>query len=487
MGKNLKKNYIYNLLYQILTLLVPLVTTPYLARVFQEDGVGVISYTESIVSYFVLFATLGVATFGQREISYKRDSLEERSQTFWETQLFKIITTTVVTLFYVFFAVFIVDGDSSLLYYVYAIQVISVAVDIVWFFQGMEEFGKIVLRNVIIKCLTVLFVFTVVKTKDDLIYYVLCNMLANFVSAFVMWVSLPKYVKKVPLKKLNPFRNTKVILGLFIPTIAIQIYTVLDKTMIGLITQSPEQNGYYEEAIKIARMVLTVVTALGTIMIPRIAYHFERGEKERVTDYMYRSYRFVWLLSVPLCLGLMMIAPNFVPWFFGERFLPVIPLLQILSLLIIVIGVTVVTGNQYLIPTKKEKSYTVTVLVGAVTNFLLNLVLVYYFKSIGAAIASVAAETVIAVVQFVLIRKDLSIRRIVLSSWKYIVAGVGMVALLFLENKYFSPSILYTGIMIVSGAFVYFILLFVLRDGFLMENMKTILGKYCKGKTNKGD
>jgi O-antigen/teichoic acid export membrane protein len=297
MAKNLKKNYIYNLFYQILTLIVPLITAPYLARVFEADGVGTISYAESIVSYFILFASLGVATYGQRAVSYTRDSVEDRSRVFWETQLFRIIATTAVSAVYLLFAFFIADKESSILYYVYAIQLVGVAVDIVWFFQGMEEFGKIVLRNVIVKLLTILFVFTVVKTKEDLVYYVLCNALANFISAFAMWSYLPKYVKKIPIKNLKPFRDVKQILGLFIPTIAIQIYTVLDKTMIGLITQDANQNGYYEEAIKIARMVLTVVTALGTVMIPRIAYHFERGETQKVSDYMYKSYRFVLFLA----------------------------------------------------------------------------------------------------------------------------------------------------------------------------------------------
>jgi O-antigen/teichoic acid export membrane protein len=344
----------------------------------------------------------------------------------------------------------------------------------------LEEFGKIVLRNVIIKLLTVVFVFTVVKTKDDLIYYVLCNALANLISAFAMWSYLPKYVKKLPRKGLKPFRNIKVILGLFIPTIAIQIYTVLDKTMIGLITQSANENGYYEQAIKIARMALTIVTALGTVMIPRIGYHFEKGETDTVKDYMYRSYRFVWLLAIPLCLGLIMISDNFVLWFFGDGYEPVIPLMKILALLILAIGINTVTGNQYLIPTKREKAYTFTVVIGAVVNFVLNLILIYYFKAIGAAIASVLAELTIVIVQFVVVRKELSIWNIVKTSGKYLLAGGLMAILLWLENRWLTSSVLNTCIMIVSGATVYFLALLALRDSFLLTNIKKILAKINK-------
>jgi len=346
----------------------------------------------------------------------------------------------------------------------------------------MEEFGKIVLRNVVVKLLTVLFVFTVVKTKDDLIYYVLCNMASNFISAFAMWSYLPKYVKKVPVKQLRPFRNFKQILGLFIPTIAIQIYTVLDKTMIGLITQDPTQNGYYEEAIKIARMVLMVVTALGTVMIPRIAYHFERGETETVSDYMYKSYRFVLLLAIPLCFGLIFIAPGFTHWFFGKGFEGVVPLMQILSLLIIAIGVNTITGNAYLIPTQREKLYTVSVIIGACVNFVLNLFLIYYFMAIGAAIASVVAETVIVIVQFIFVRKELSVWKILRSIWKYLFAGGIMSALLWFENEWLPYSFFNTCLMVASGAVAYFLCLFLIRDSLLISNTKSILAKIFKSK-----
>ena len=487
MGKSVKKNYIYNLIYQILTLLFPLVTTPYLSRILQADGIGTVSYAESIVSYFVLFATMGIATYGQREISYVQNDTQARSRVFWETQLLKLITTSVVLCIYCIFAVLIVDNSMRWLYLILAIQVFSVAVDVVWFFQGMEEFGKIVTRNIIVRIIFIAFVFIFVKTKEDLVYYVLGNALINIVSAMSIWGYLPKYVKKVSLKSLHPFRNFKVVFALFIPTIAIQIYTVLDKTMIGLITNNAYENGYYEQAIKIAKIALSVVTALGTVMIPRIGHHHEKGETKAVCDWMYRSYRFVWMLAIPMCIGLVFVAGNFVPWFFGDGYEGVIPLLQILSLLLIAIGVNTVTGNQYLIPTKREKAYTWTVIIGAVVNFVLNLFLIYFFQAIGAAIASVVAETVIAIVQLIIVKKELSIVIILKSSVKYVVAGVVMGVVLFFESIWFSPSILYTLLMVASGAAVYFLSLLLLRDTFVISNLKTIFGRFLKKSAKGGE
>ena len=487
MAKSVKKNYIYNLIYQILVLLIPLVSMPYLSRVLEADRIGMVSYAESIVSYFVLLASLGTATYGQRQISYVRDSVEERSRVFWETQLLRMIMTAIVSGLYLVFAFFIADKSAIWIYVLFGIQLLSVSTEIVWFFQGLEEFGKVVFRNTLVKIVSLILFFLIVKTKDDLLYYVLIYVGVNFVCGVSLWGYLPKYIQKIPLKNLRPFRNIKAVLSLFLPTIAIQIYTVLDKTMIGLITGSSFQNGYYEQASKIAKVPLTVISALGIVMISRIGYHHQKGEMETVRSYLYRSYRFAWLLAIPMCLGLIMIAPNFVPWFFGTGYDQVIPLLQIQAVLIISIGINMVTGNQYLIPTKRENIYSLTVFIGAGTNFILNMFLIYYFQALGAGIASVIAETVIAIVQIVIVRKELSSWKIVKSSAKYWIAGFVMLVPLYFENKYFAPSMLNTMIMIASGALIYALMLLILRDDFFLSNIQSVLGRFIKKKDKKGE
>lgn len=369
--KSIKKNYIYNLTYQILLLLTPLITTPYLSRVLGADGVGTVSFAESVVSYFTLVAALGVTTFGQREISYFQDDKKKRSHIFWETKSLQVITSIAVLVVYLAFAIF---QKNLALYLILSFNIIAILVDVVWLFQGMEEFGKIVLRNILFKFLSIAYIFLVVKTKSDMTKYAFGLAFFMFLSNASLWFHVSKYVSKPIWKEIKPFRNFRVVLSLFIPTIAVQVYTVLDKTMIGLITNSSFENGYYEQAIKITKIVLTVVTSLGTVMIPRIGYHYGRGEAEQVNFYMYRGYRFVWFLGIPLCFGLLGTASNFVPWFFGEGFEKVVPLLSILAFLILAIGINNVTGMQYLIPTKRQNMFTMTVLIGAGVNFVLNFI-----------------------------------------------------------------------------------------------------------------
>ena len=475
--KSIKKNYIYNLTYQILTILTPLITAPYLSRVLGPSGVGTYSYIESVSSYFVLFATLGITTFGQREISYVQQDREKRSIIFWETNIIEFFASMLSIIAYVIFSF---THSNWQLYIVLVFNLFAVIANISWFFQGLEEFGKIVLRNIIFKMINIVFIFVVIKSPEDIIWYLLGTSVFTFLNNASYWISIKKYVDFLDFKKLHPCRHCKTVLSLFLPTIAMQVYTVLDKTMIGVITNSSFENGYYEQALKISRIVLTVITSLGTVMIPRIGYHFERKENDIVKLYMYRGYRFVWFLGIPLCIGLIMVSSNFVPWFFGEGYDKVVPLIGILSFLILAIGINNVTGMQYLIPTQRQNVFTRTVVYGAVINFILNIILITKFQSYGAAIASVTAETVIALVQIWIVRKELSPWEIIKSGTHYYVAGFAMAVVLYLVGAHLSSSIINTLILVVCGALTYFAVLLVMRDQFFFDNVVSIGKKIIK-------
>lgn len=449
-------------------LLTPLITTPYVSRVLEADGVGTYSFTNSIAQYFVLFATMGISTYGQREISYCQDDKRKRSIVFWETKLLSVFSTAICLAVYLTFALF--QRENRTIYLILGISVLSVAFDVTWFFQGMEEFKKIVVRNMVIKVIDVAFIFLFVNKKSDLPLYVFGVVFFLFIGNVSLWGYLPRYIEKPNLQELRPLKNLKVVWSLFIPTIAIQIYTVLDKTMIGLFVKGSFENGYYEQAMKISKMTLTLITSLGSVMIPRIGYHFEKGDTEVIRGYMYRGYNFVWFLGVPLCLGLIGVSSHFVPWFFGPGYDKVADLLKVSSFLILAIGINNVTGMQYLIPTKRQNTFTLTVIIGACVNFILNLVLIQRFQSYGAVIASVIAETVIALIQLYIVRRELRFFTILRLGWKNYVAGMAMVAALFAAGKYMPAKPLYTVLLVIIGMVVYLGALLLLRDRFLLDN-----------------
>ncbi|SET25723.1 Membrane protein involved in the export of O-antigen and teichoic acid [Pseudobutyrivibrio sp. C4] len=481
MKKSIKKNYIYNMSYQVLVFLAPLITTPYVSRVLEADGIGTYSYIASIVSYFVLFASMGISIYGQREISYVQDNKEKRSQVFWETKILEIITSSIAIGIYIIFSLTVAN---NIIYYICTFEILAILVNVTWFFQGIEEFGKIVFRNIIFKLLSILYIFMFVKTKADLWIYVFGMTFFVFLCNLSLWIYIPKYVSKPRWSDIRPARNLRMVIALFIPTIAIQIYTVLDKTMIGLITKDAFENGYYEQSIKISKLVLTVVTSLGTVMVPRIGYHFERGETDIVNNYMYRAYRFVWFIGIPLCFGLIGTASNFVPWFLGIGYMKAIPVLSILSFLIIAIGISNITGMQYFVPTKKEKEFTTSVLIGAAVNFILNMILISKFKSIGAAVASVSAEIVVTLVQLYMVRKELSFVKIVTSAIHYLIAGGIMLIILLFIGQSMNASIINTFCLIIIGASIYFLMLLLMRDAFFIENMKSVMVS-IKNRINK--
>lgn len=483
-SKSIKKNYTFNVAYQILTILMPLITAPYLSRVLQPNGIGTVSFAESIESYFSLVAVMGINSYCQREISYVQSDIEKRSEVFWSTKLLNWCTAGATMVVYLIFA--LMQKNNSVIYLVLSLNLVSVFFDITWFFQGMEDFAKTVTRNAIFKIINIAYIFTFVKNREDIIVYVIGIGLFSVLGNISLWAYLPKYIKKVKLSTLKPFKSIKVVLSLFIPAVATQIYSVLDKTLIGIITGSSTENGYYEQAMKISRMLLATITALGTVMMPRIGYLFQTGKKEEIQRYMYRGCRFVWFLGVPMCLGVIIIAGNFVPWFFGTGYEKVVPLLQILSLLIPIIGFSNLVGSQYLIPTKRQNKFTISVMLGAAVNFGMNTFMIYFYKSVGAAIASVAAETVVTVSMVISAKKELSAKLMLREGHNYFIAGTVMSLILLPFSMIFSPSVGCTLMMVAIGSAVYFGVLLMERDEFFTSNVlnlfRQIKNLYRRGK-----
>lgn len=475
MSKSVSKNYIYNVSYQLLLLITPFITTPYLSRILGPAGIGTYSYTYSIVSYFILLASLGVADYAQREIAYQQDSPHLQSRTFYEVNLIRFLLVGISLITY-YFAVSCFSG-GHLIYWYQALNIVAVLFDISWFFQGLEEFGKIVFRNFIIKLISIVLIFTLIHQPSDLNKYVALLGLMNIVSGLSIWLYLPKYLVPVSRQEIHPFRNFSTILQMFLPQIAIQIYTVLDKTMIGVITGSPLENGYYEQAEKVVKMSLTVVTSLGTVMLPRIAYAYAHKDYETIKSNMMRSYRFVWFLTIPMFFGFIAVSSNFVPWFFGPGYEKVIPLMQILSGLVIAIGLSNVTGIQYLVPTGQQNKLTLSVVCGSVTNFTLNALMIPRYGAIGAAVASLIAEMVVTLAQFYIVRKIFPLSQVIQQMKNYFIAGLAMFAVSYVFNQVLTASFIHTIGIVFSGIIIYTLMLFLTKDSMLFFAINKIISK----------
>lgn len=480
--KSVAKNYIYNLMYQILIIILPLITTPYLSRVLGAENIGIYSYTISINTYFILFGSLGVAIYGQREIAFFQDDKEKRSLIFYEILIMRFITLVIASV--LFYFIFCLNGQYNIYYKVLILELFANAIDISWFFRGMEEFKKTVVRNTVVKLISVACIFIFVKTSDDLLKYFIIYVLSNVIGNFTLWMYLPKYVIKMPMKSINVFRHLKPTLALFVPQIATQLYTVLDKTMIGTIVTEKSEVGFYEQAQKTVKLLLTIATSLGTVMMPRIAHTYACGDKKKLNEYMNMSFKFITMLTFPIMFGIISIASAFVPIFYGEGYEKVVVLINIISPIIVAIGFSNVIGTQYLLPTKQQKKYTISVVIGAAINFILNLILIKLLKSIGASIATIIAEISVTAIQFYLVRKEIKFVEVIKQTYKYIIASVimfiaSLIISFMIKNNWISIIV-----QICCSAIIYFMVLFILKESLITEEVKKVFRGYKQDNKN---
>lgn len=498
--KSIAKNYIYNMVYQVLILVLPLVTTPYLSRVLGAEGVGIYGYTYSIVTYFILFGSLGVSMYGQREIAYAQENIGARKKVFFEIIIFRFITIGIASVFYYF--LFMNGAEYQIYYQILLLELIAAAFDISWFFQGMEEFKRTVARNVLVRICSVSLVFILVKTKEDLAKFTLIYSIADLVGNLSLWLYVPRYIKGVKVENINVKKHIPQILLLFIPQIANQVYKILDTTMIGALVADKSETGYYEQGQKVIRLLLTIVTSLGTVMVPRMASTYASGDKEKIKDYMKMSFKFVFFLAFPIMFGIMSISKAFVPVFFGTGYDKVIILINIISPVIILMGMGNVLGTQYLLPTKRQKEYTISVTIGVLLNFVLNYILITRYQSIGASIATVLSELVIVIIQFQYVKKDINFKSLIEMSWKYFASASIMFIICFVVRSILNIDIInlnlinlaqnlsinssyFTNIIsiitqILLGAVSYFGMLIILKDDYVfkfIEKVKSIILK----------
>lgn len=454
------KNYLYNVFYQVFVLLVPLITMPYIARVLGPTGVGINSFTNSNTQYFILIGSIGVSLYGNRQIAYYRDDKAKTSQIFWEVFLMRMITILVaLAAFFVFLGV---EKTYHEAYLMQAILIVAAAFDISWFFMGFENFKVTVLRNMIIKLVSLACIFIFVRNKGDLTLYIAVLSISQLIGNITLFPHLRRYIKLPNWRELKIWRHFKPSLVLFVPQIATQVYLILNKTMVGKMV-SVEAAGFYDNSDKIVKMVLAIVTATGTVMLPRVANTFAKGDHEQVKKYLYQSFNFVSAISIPMMFGMAAIAPKFATMFFGQAFDAVGPLMMIESLVILFIAWSNVLGIQYLLPTGHNKEFTMSVTVGAIVNIILNIPLIMWLGTEGAMISTVISEFSVTLYQFYVIRKELDLLQMMQDTWKYLLSGLMMFVTVLTMNLRLPFSMLQLVIQVVIGMIVYAVILWLTK------------------------
>lgn len=450
---SVKKNYLYSVAYQLLLIIAPLVTSPLLSRRLGPDMIGQQSYSYSVATYFMLFTMLGVSNYGNRCVAKARDNRFQLSKTFWTIYGFQLIRALVVLSIYIIYVLF-VNKKYYLIAIINSIYVLSGVFDISWMFFGMEQFKITVPVNFTIKVLNILAIVLLIKEPSDIYIYSIIIGMIPVITNVILWRYLKQFVDwyKPNFQDIKP--HIKPELVLFLPVIAVSLYKVMDRIMLGNLSNSIEV-GYYTQSESIVNIPMSLITSLGAVMLPRISNLISKGDVNSTKKYIESSILFAMMLASVMTFGLLSIAPTFATTFFGEKYAPCGILIMGLSVTIIFISWANVIRTQFLIPNSKDKEFMISIIAGAVVNLIINFCLIPKYASNGALIGTICAEFIVCVLQTFMVRKYLPIKKYFISVFPYICFGFIMFICVRFITPFFVNKYIQLCMQLLVGATIY--------------------------------
>lgn len=416
----LVKNIAYQASYQILTMILPLATVPYIARVLGPEPVGIYSYTSAVSNYFVLFATLGLSSHGSRVIATQRGR-DRRSEAFSQLVAAHSIVALPVIAVYLFY-VLVFGRDYLTVFLAQGLLVFSACIDISWFYFGIEEFRITVLRNVIVKILTVVAIFAFVKDEQDLILYTTIMALGNLLGILVLWVPIKRYVEFVPPSVRESIKHIKPMAVLFVAVLATNIYHTIGKVFLGGSSQMVEL-ACFEYADKFIQIPVALITSFGTVMLPRMTSLYSEGDSKGALRYITLAVEVIFWFSGGLAFGIISVRETLTSVFLGDQYELTSDLLLIMAPAIMFIAFANVIRSQYLIPKRKDRYYLVAVVIAALANFVFNWTFIPVGGAIVAAWGSSIAYLLVFLLQNLAIEKDIRLASLLKSAIAPIAIG----------------------------------------------------------------
>lgn len=453
----LRTNFTYNLGYQILSIVLPLVTSPYISRVLGSSNVGIFSYTQAGANYFFLFAMLGVSNYGNRMVAAVRDNRVKLEKTFWEIYAFQFAFGAFVCVAYLFYCVFLVKEDR-LVTYLQFFYVASGWLSINWLMFGLEQFKLTTIRNIAIRVGMAVLTFALVKDKNDLAIYTAIYAVGNLLSVLIIW---PFALKSVSFKRptlSGVVKHIRPNLILFWPVIAVSLYNVMDKLMLGVMSTKAEV-GFYTYAENITQIPNTLILALDNVMLPRMANLYAAGKDKKASELMDNVMMFAAMAAAAMSFGLAGIGQIFAPWFYGEEYTRCGFFIVLLCPVIIFKGWAGALRTQYIIPNKRDKVYIISLTSGSIVNLTINAVLIPTLQGVGAIVGTVAAEFTVAFIQFYMLRSEVPVKKYVLNGLGFCIIGFIMGIVIYnLPNMSLlvdASALLIMIVQILFGAIIY--------------------------------
>lgn len=476
---SLKKNIAYNIIYQLIIVLLPLITSPYVSRALGAEMSGIYSFTYSIVYYFMMFGRLGIVNYGNRCVARVRDDKQKLSKTFWSLYIFQFIASIIVIILYITY-IFTIEKNNTLILLIHLTVLVSNMLDITWFFFGIEDFKLALSRNILVRIITFVAILIFVKKPQDLWIYTFIMGGSTLIGQIIVWPFLKNRINFVRPTSKEVLVHLKPNLILFIPSIAISVFQIMDKIMLGYITKVSEV-GYYEYAEKIISIPKAVITALGTAMLPRMSNLFAKKEEEKSKIYIRNTMFYVSIISSALSFGLMSVANVFAPVYWGKEFTASGMLIVVLAPSIIFSVIGNVIRTQYLIPKSRDKEYVISLVMGAIVNFIGNIILIPKYGAIGASINTVLAEIVMTGIQLFVVRNEINLKEFLNDGISFYIIGLCMFLILTYISKFMSISIISLIILIILGIIIYItfsVIYILISNNFYCKKIKNIIKEF---------
>ena len=453
------KNYAYNLSYQLLVIILPIITTPYVTRIFSSDDLGTYGYFSSIVTYFILLATLGVANYGTKVISGHRKDIDKNFWGIYSLQLGATIFSIFLYCMLYIFLQFMHNPVALIL----GLSLLSKGLDISWLFQGLEDFRKITVRNITVKLVGVIAIFLFIKSANDLYLYVFLLTIFELLGQLSMWLPAREFIGKPHFDWDYAKQHLRPIILLFLPQIAISLYVTLDRTMLGALA-STKDVGIYDQALKLVNILLTLVTSLGSVMLPRVSNLLSLGDHKAINKMHEMSFLIYNLVIFPIMAGMLIVNDDFVNFFLGQDFQEARYAIAIMIFRMFFIGWTNIMGIQILIPHNKNKEFMLSTTIPAIVSVGLNLLLIPKLGYIGAAIVSVLTEVLVWLIQLFYTRSYLREVPILGSLIKIIISSGVMYGILLFIKQFLNVSpMINVGLYAILGAIIYASLILILK------------------------
>jgi len=471
-SNSLKKNIIYNLVYTSTNILFPMITFPYLSRTLGPEGYGIINFSLSIIGYFIVFSQFGIYIYGTRQISKKKNKgkqgLKSVFSNLFITNIFLSFCSFLLLFIYIYFDSSI--SDYKLILYILGMQVLFQFLKVDWFFKGMEEFDKITKISIATRTINLILIFIFINNKTDYLNYAVIILFIFFLNNMIMIYYIFKdnlFNLEVNIDKV--MFNLKSMTFIAFMVITTKIYISIDSVMIGYIL-GPTQVGLYSVAMKFNKLVLSIISSISLVIFPKISSLLESNEKNKINKILNKSLHGILLIAIPSSFGLFILTEDLILVFSGIDYIDSLLTMRIMSFLIIIITVSTIILNQIIYPRGLEKKTIKMRWIGLVTNVILNFLLINKLGIVGAGIASVITEFIVMIQLFFFSRSVADFAVNMSSIFKYIVSSLVMIIIINLLNNIFELShILNIITFIPLGAFIYFILLYLLKDEFLFE------------------